>query len=333
MSPGARRALTGALWAAAALSLAWALMRTLGLERGFPLQPLVAWTPFVIPPALAVAVAAAVARRWAPATLATLACGLLVAAVLPRAIGDGWEAPGADGPELVVVSANLKLGEADADAVVELVRETDADVLCAQELTEQMADRLDQAGLEELLPNWLDEAGESSTGSGIYTRLEVEVVGDAGPPGYWFPMPMARVFVPGAAAVDVESIHTLPTIRASQTEDWKEGLDALPATGDDTPLTVLAGDFNATLDHEELRQVVASGYVDAGDATGKGLEPTWPQGSLRPPVTIDHVLADERISILDYEVHELEGSDHRAVSATLRLPAGRQGPARTGSAR
>ena len=305
------------------LSLAWALMRTFGLERGFPLQPLIAWTPFVIPLALLVAVVAAVARRWAAAALATLACGLLLAGVVPRMIGGGWEAAGADGPEFVVVSANLKLGQADAEAVVDLVRETDADVLCAQELTDQMADRLDEAGLGDLLPNGLNAAAESSAGSGVYTRHEVEVVGQAGPIDYPFAMPMVSIRVPGALPVEVASIHTRPPVDRSQTEAWKQGLDALPVTGDANPLTVLAGDFNATLDHEELRQVVASGYVDAGDATGKGLEPTWPQGSLRPPVTIDHVLADERISILDYAVHGLEGSDHRAVSATLRLPPGR----------
>ena len=58
---------------------------------------------------------------------------------------------------------------------------------------------------------------------------------------------------------------------------------------------------------------------------GEGLEPTW-QGkeSLLPPVTIDHVLADRRVGIGDYEVHDLPGTDHETLSATLFLP-GRDG--------
>ena len=39
---------------------------------------------------------------------------------------------------------------------------------------------------------------------------------------------------------------------------------------------ILAGDFNATLDHPELRAVLDRGYVDAADAASGGLKPTWP---------------------------------------------------------
>ncbi len=42
-------------------------------------------------------------------------------------------------------------------------------------------------------------------------------------------------------------------------------------------------------------------------------------------MTIDHVLTDERIEVLDYETEELSGSDHRMVLAALRLP-GSDGP-------
>lgn len=41
-----------------------------------------------------------------------------------------------------------------------------------------------------------------------------------------------------------------------------------------------------------------------------------------PAVTIDHVLADQRIGIGDVSVHEIPGSDHRAVFAELIVPAG-----------
>jgi endonuclease/exonuclease/phosphatase (EEP) superfamily protein YafD len=84
---------------------------------------------------------------------------------------------------------------------------------------------------------------------------------------------------------------------------------------------LLAGDFNATLDQSQLRDLLDRGYRDAGSVAGKGLEPTFPrEGHLIPPVTIDHVLADSRLGIVDYGVEELSGSDHRAIHAELALP-------------
>jgi endonuclease/exonuclease/phosphatase family metal-dependent hydrolase len=68
--------------------------------------------------------------------------------------------------------------------------------------------------------------------------------------------------------------------------------------------------------------VVDRGYRDAGEVAGEGLEPTWPNAghSLPPVITIDHVLADERLGVVDYEVDDLPGSDHRPVWAELALP-------------
>jgi len=46
-----------------------------------------------------------------------------------------------------------------------------------------------------------------------------------------------------------------------------------------------------------------------------------PTGSLLPPpITIDHILADERFGIVEYEVEPLPDSDHHAIFAELALP-------------
>jgi endonuclease/exonuclease/phosphatase family metal-dependent hydrolase len=90
------------------------------------------------------------------------------------------------------------------------------------------------------------------------------------------------------------------------------------------PARILLGDFNATLDHAELRDLVSHGYRDAAAAAGKGLVPTWGpyHGPRRyPPITIDHVLVDRRIGVREVRVHRIPGTDHRAVLAWLTLPA------------
>ena len=83
---------------------------------------------------------------------------------------------------------------------------------------------------------------------------------------------------------------------------------------------VLAGDFNATLDHAPLRGVLRLGYADAARAVGNALAPTW--GPLGRPalITIDHVLVDRRCAVLASSVHVIPGTDHRAVYAEIRLP-------------
>jgi hypothetical protein len=37
-------------------------------------------------------------------------------------------------------------------------------------------------------------------------------------------------------------------------------------------------------------------------------------------ITIDHVLADDRLDFAGYGVEDLPGSDHRSIHATLALP-------------
>jgi len=89
-----------------------------------------------------------------------------------------------------------------------------------------------------------------------------------------------------------------------------------------TPYAAIGGLFVAGI-AAALRDVVDRGYRDAGDVAGKGLEPTFPrQGwhGLGPFITIDHVLADRRLGIVEYSVEEQPGSDHRAIHAVLALP-------------
>jgi endonuclease/exonuclease/phosphatase (EEP) superfamily protein YafD len=83
---------------------------------------------------------------------------------------------------------------------------------------------------------------------------------------------------------------------------------------------VLAGDFNATLDHSAFR-AATEGCTDAGAERGQGLVPTWPT---RTPgwlgVQIDHVLSTGGIHAESFAVYPLPGSDHRAILARLRVP-------------
>ncbi|HET7455906.1 MAG TPA: endonuclease/exonuclease/phosphatase family protein [Solirubrobacterales bacterium] len=304
------------IWAAVLPVALWALLRLLGIDSGFPLAPLMAFTPYVAIVALLVAGLALALRNWAAATVALAATLLLAIAVLPRAVGDGTVS--ANGREtFVVLAANVHYGSADPAALVALVDRVRPDVLSVEELTPSFARKLTRSGLRRRLPEAVLEAHRSSSGAGLYSRWPLRALPT--PRHFFFRMPRAELRLPGGRRVRVVGVHPFPP-ETNNTTEWEEALAGLPSGGRGTPW-VLAGDFNATLDQSQLRDLLDRGYRDAGDVAGEGLDPTFPAGGhLIPPVTIDHVLADHRLGIVSYSVEDIPGSDHRAVEAELALP-------------
>jgi endonuclease/exonuclease/phosphatase family metal-dependent hydrolase len=311
------------IWVPVVPVVVWTLVRVLGLDRGFPLVPLITFTPYATVGALFVTGIAVALRNWAAAAVAGLATLCLLAAVLPRAIGDGTVS--AAGREtLTVLSTNVHHGTADPEALVELVDRYRPDLLAVQELTPSFARKLQRAGLGSRLPNSLLETRRAAAGSGLYSRLPLRKIGGRQP--FFFRQPRAVLRMPDGRQVRVVDIHPLPPGRGNG-DVWGETLDSLPSAGSGPPW-VLAGDFNATLDHARFRELLDRGYRDAGAVAGEGLEPTFPTmgfGSLPPFITIDHVLADHRLDVVDYEVKDLPGTDHRPVLAELALPSGPSG--------
>jgi endonuclease/exonuclease/phosphatase family metal-dependent hydrolase len=217
---------------------------------------------------------------------------------------------------LRVLGANVHHGTADPGELVDLVRERRVDLLSVEELTPGFARKLRDAGLLRLLPHTVLLPGASVPGGGIYSRLPLRPL--PFDPSTTFRMPRAVVRV-GPRRLRFVSVHTFPPTHR-HVDEWESELEGLPAAGDGLPW-VLAGDFNATLDHAALRDLIGRGYRDAADAKGDGLDFTWPAGRIfPPPVAIDHVLADDRLGIADFSVEDLPGSDHRAVYAKLVVP-------------
>jgi endonuclease/exonuclease/phosphatase family metal-dependent hydrolase len=313
------RSATVVSWGLAGFWALWALIRLTGFERGFPLVPLISYTPYmavatVVPLAVALAL-----RRWIPALLAAVAGMYFVFALLPRALPDGSASEPLGGPQIKVLSANLFRGHSDPKALMELVRIRDVDILTVQELTPRAASKLRRQGIEQMLPEAVLAIRGDVYGGGIYSRFPLSPLTPA--PGTTFSMPRADASVPGFGDLRLVSVHPFPPSGWTSVGKWKDGLRSLPAAGGEGRPWLLAGDFNATFDHAEFRSLLDTGYRDAADVNGDGFTTTWPaRGLLPPPVTIDHVLADEQLAIIDYSVEDLPGSDHRPVFAVISLP-------------
>ncbi|MEU2347712.1 endonuclease/exonuclease/phosphatase family protein [Modestobacter sp. NPDC049651] len=310
--------------AATALALpwaAWAAVRATGADRGFPVTPALALTPYAAASSL-LPLAAAVATRSRPATaLAAASAALLGGTVLQRVRRRPAAGPTASRP-LRLVSLNMLHGRADPAATRDLVAATDADVLALMEVTPEAVTALLDAGIADLLPEaHVVPAGEgqpAGAGGAMWTRLEV--ASRTVLPGR-FGQPVARLVLPGAPDVEVTAVHTHPPARSSEhVRRWTEEL-ALLGEPDDDVLRVLAGDFNATVDHAAFRRLLGTGWVDAAQATGQSWRATWqPEGLPEPRLTLDHVLADPRVGVRSFGVVRVPGSDHRALVTELRVP-------------
>lgn len=304
------------IWLAVVPVAAWALLRLLGIDNGFPLAAMMAFTPYVAIAAFLVVGVAAALSNWAATAVARLATLSLAAAVLPRAVGSDLVA--VEGREtLRVLAANVHRGTADPDALVALVDRLHPDVLSVEELTPRYARELAAAGLGSRMPNSLLETHASSAGAGLYSSLPLHRL--PAPQRFVFRMPRAELRLPDGRAIRIVGVHPFPP-QPHKTTEWEESLASLPSASRGAPW-VLAGDFNGTFDQSQFRDVVDRGYRDAGATAGDGLEPTFPrEGHLIPPVTIDHILADSRLGVAEYTVEELPQSDHRAIYAEIVLP-------------
>lgn len=314
---------------AVAAALPWALaagLRLSGAERGFPVVPALSFVPYAAGTAVLPLAAAVRAGSRTGVALSVMAGAALAAAVLSRAGGPPAAAPG-DSDRLRVATVSLRLGLVPAEPVLELVRRHAVDVLAVAELTPTAELALRAAGIGDLLPySHVVPArpGSVPSASGaIWTRRPVRARGVL--PG-GFEQPWVRLAADGGTDVEVAAIHTPPPAASpSAVRAWTRDLAALPGP-EPGVLRVLAGDFNATLDHAALRAVLRRGYVDAARAAGRGLAWTWhPLRLPVPRLALDHVLVDPRVVVAAVDLVRVRGSDHRSVVVDLAVPR-RRGP-------
>lgn len=323
-SSRSHRRATGRLLAAGLLTAVAAvgvlpdlLFRT---DRYSPFVQLVAFRPYLLGGEMlftAVAVLVTLRRVLAWPFAAGLALVALVGAglVVPRTITDPL-LPG--GRSLSVLSFNTYRGEADVGALAELIHSQRPDLVSLPEAGAPYRDRL--APLVKPLgyrlytstpPGSPDVSGVTALVAAGLGDVDVRV-GDTR-------FRYLEVTGGGLGALHFVAFHAVaPTPGA--VPQWRADLSGLARWCAGPAPAVIAGDFNATLDHSVLRSAIA-GCGDAAAQRGKGLAATWPTWA--PPwlgTQIDHVLGTDGIAAETFAVHDIPGSDHRAIRTTLRVP-------------
>jgi len=120
--------------------------------------------------------------------------------------------------------------------------------------------------------------------------------------------------------VDIQVVHAHPPLPFAEYK-WMNDLELVSPSCRTSRPTVVLGDFNATLDHTALHDMLVNGCSDSAEQVGAGLTGTWPQDAPRwLGAMIDHVLvAGPGLSTSSVEIIDVPGGDHRAVSVGLRL--------------
>lgn len=284
------------------------LVRLLGLDSGTFLALPIAGLPCVAAVTTVVFSVLVILKSRRSAAIALLLLVFQLVWLLPRFVPDGTDIA-AGAPRLRVATSNAHVGQVDPKALVELVRSERVDVLAVEELTSAGVRALEDAGMHELMPfRELHPEVDSS----IYSRLPLSGAGLLDRPTTW-PQVAAAVTV-GGRTVRLVAVHTY--FPAGDAGRWGRDMAALRAAASQD--VVLLGDFNATLDHAPMRDLLDAGLVDTHAELGRGWAPTWPADKVAL-IQLDHVLHGSGLAAVSASEHTVGGTDHRAVVAELAV--------------
>ena len=227
------------------------------------------------------------------------------------------DAPGsATDDAFIVMTANLHIGQADPHAVLDAVDRYNVDVLVLEEITPLALTQLDNAGLGERLDQRAGAPQPGRDGIMIFTNepLHDFTEIDISSPGFGVEMTTS------SSPLRILAVH--PIAPNNGVARWSSDLDAVVAAARASPgPTVVAGDFNATLDHPQLQVLMDSNYRDASADRGLGWRPTWPSPGnvqlagvgLPTLFGLDHVFIRGPLVATDAHVRVVPGTDHRAL--------------------
>ena len=303
--------------AAAAAALA---VRYVPIDHHIVLM-LAAASPYLMVAAPVSMLLLALSRRWLMTAVAGCLAVAMLVVQLPLYLGPETGAAGS--VSVRVMTANLGLGLADANAVADSARDL-ADVLVVQELTPAAVRGLSAAGLDHTFPHRALNPHNVASGVGVWSRHPI--VESTPILGYEMPLLRTRIRIHGVV-VDptVVSAH-LSGPWPQPIGDWRSDLAKFPATleqlakGAGAGAVIVAGDFNSTTDMRPFRHLLSDGYRDAAEQAGAGMTRSFPSRRWVPPLLgIDHILV-YNCAATSARTVSIPGSDHRGLVATIDVP-------------
>jgi endonuclease/exonuclease/phosphatase (EEP) superfamily protein YafD len=339
---GVRHGVTGVLaLILTAVALPPLLARLIGGNAPRPGPQLAALAPAATVPATAAVIVAAFSALWLALLLAIPAAILLAWQLPPRQnaravnpVAQRAAAWGRDSMTIRVLTLNSRGGSADPGALLAVLRQHQVDVLAIQELTWDMVHRLDEAGLASVLPHAHLDPRPAAPGAGLWARWPLDPLPPV--PGMTDAAPRARVEpLPGRPVV-LTVVHPLTPMRQNA-YPWQRDLTRLRPLAETEGPQIVAGDFNATRDHQAFRDLLAAGFADCADIAQHRTWPgfTWPTSwdldsdrkrqrspdrRALPIMRLDHVLvAPAGTAVREARPIWIPGTDHLTVLAVIEF--------------
>ncbi|MDF3073246.1 MAG: Endonuclease/exonuclease/phosphatase [Alphaproteobacteria bacterium] len=269
---------------------------------------------------LTLAVSAVLARRY---LAFALALGIALANLPPLWPYIGAAPPKivADGPGLLLVSANLNHMHADAAALDKFLQATDADIVILTELAGQLEPALDNAAAR--FAHRLRTPGNRHNPFGlvVLARRVVQQASIHRPFGLAFPIVEFRYCLDGTNCLTVIALHAVRPQEADNLRDRMLGFafERARLAGAAREHVLIVGDLNVTPFSPVFNRFAALGLRDTG--LGQGWQPTWPSLLGVAGIPIDHALLSPGVDVRQYRRLDAMGSDHRPILMELRLPA------------
>jgi endonuclease/exonuclease/phosphatase (EEP) superfamily protein YafD len=258
--------------------------------------------------------------RRRPVSTAALAVALVGSAFHAVLLVPSYAGSHASGrPALTVLTSNLRLGLGDSAEVTRIAERNGADVVVLEEVSPLAFAGL--AGLRARLPYLAGGPSDGARGTVVLSRYPLRDV------------TQLKVFN-GAWVMRVAAPEPFSLVAVHTSQPWAAPLlwksDQRSLLWNTTLATrrgpvVMAGDFNATLDHRPMRDLLALGLSDAARQANAGWQPTWPSdpdaGHALPfgvgAMAIDHVLVSKEVSTISTRTFVVANTDHRALLARL----------------
>ena len=328
--------LTTVLFAIATAVVVWP--QFFQLQQTFPFAQLVAVRPAVLVVLLAIAVVSLLLMFARP--MRGFAASILIVALLGAAatggIGmlRGWgegSLPEKDADSVRVLTWNTAGEAVSAETIAAAILDQEVDVVTLPETAESVGERIAVMLREQGHPMWVHHVqfGDVENGPqawettilispdlGDYSVIESSEDGTSNTSS----VPSAVVMPVSGEGPTIVAVHAVAP-RPSAMEAWQSDLSWI---ADQCPEGdfILAGDFNATIDHMAALGVDGGdmGYCrDAATRTGTGMTSTW--ADERMPLVasapIDHVMASQNWEPTGSLLLDSAGSDHRALVVQL----------------
>lgn len=277
-------------------------------------------SPLLIPAAPLAVVVLLWGRHWVLAAVAVVLTAALIAVQLP------WYLRASPAPDSVAVrtmTVNMLHGRADAAAVTRVATDS-ADIVMVQEITPDAVVRLKAAGMDETFPYSAIDARPGAAGTALYSRYPL--ADHRNIDGFQVALVAARLQVDGVGArLSVASVH-LDAPWPKPIGAWHSDFALFPTTlaqladQSGAGATIVAGDFNATIEMKPFRGLLTNGYHDSAEPAGAGRQFTYPSNRGFPPlIGIDHILTKNATAVTTDTV-KIPDTDHRALLATIMVP-------------